>query len=198
MRTVWQPPHLAESRILDLPLTTLHRAALLAWFYDGIIWPLMTSSVHTRVAKDPTRPFFAYIAPKAAHEPFNPAPWYLDHWDPSWFVLRGLCGLIWFLMVLYCLIWFIWFYIGLDILMMFYMGLYGIWLYTILHCFTGLFMLLIVLHCFTCYCTLYISYTVVHVLLVFYKVFLRGRQTSSKPQWHGRPRFSTFSPYFYN
>lgn len=30
------------------------------------------------------KPFFAYVAPKAAHEPFNPAPWYLDHWDPSW------------------------------------------------------------------------------------------------------------------
>ncbi|CAE8613901.1 unnamed protein product [Polarella glacialis] len=30
------------------------------------------------------QPFFAYIAPKAAHEPFNPAPWYRDHWDPSW------------------------------------------------------------------------------------------------------------------
>ncbi|KAL3927810.1 MAG: hypothetical protein SGPRY_002661, partial [Prymnesium sp.] len=30
------------------------------------------------------RPFFAYIAPKAAHEPFTPAPWYRDHWDPSW------------------------------------------------------------------------------------------------------------------
>lgn len=30
------------------------------------------------------RPFMAYIAPKAAHEPFNPAPWYRDHWDPSW------------------------------------------------------------------------------------------------------------------
>ena len=29
-------------------------------------------------------PFFAYIAPKAAHEPFIPAPWHLDHWDPSW------------------------------------------------------------------------------------------------------------------
>ena len=29
-------------------------------------------------------PFFAYVAPKAAHEPFNPAPWYADHWDPSW------------------------------------------------------------------------------------------------------------------
>lgn len=30
------------------------------------------------VAADPTRPFFAYVAPKAAHEPFNPAPWYVD------------------------------------------------------------------------------------------------------------------------
>lgn len=30
------------------------------------------------------RPFFAYIAPKAAHEPFNPALWYRDHWDASW------------------------------------------------------------------------------------------------------------------
>jgi len=30
------------------------------------------------------KPFLAYIAPKAAHEPFNPAPWYADYWDPSW------------------------------------------------------------------------------------------------------------------
>lgn len=30
------------------------------------------------------KPFFAYVAPKACHEPFNPAPWYRDHWDPSW------------------------------------------------------------------------------------------------------------------
>lgn len=30
------------------------------------------------------QPFFAYIAPKAAHEPFIPAPWYLDAWDPAW------------------------------------------------------------------------------------------------------------------
>ena len=32
----------------------------------------------------PSPPFFAYVAPKAAHEPFNPAPWYRDHWDDSW------------------------------------------------------------------------------------------------------------------
>jgi len=36
-----------------------------------------------KVAKQ-GKPFFAYIAPKAAHEPFNPAVWYRDSWDPSW------------------------------------------------------------------------------------------------------------------
>jgi len=35
-------------------------------------------------AANPATPFFAYVAPKAAHEPFNPAPWYEDHWDTSW------------------------------------------------------------------------------------------------------------------
>jgi len=30
------------------------------------------------------KPFFAYIAPKAAHEPFTPATWYKNHWDSSW------------------------------------------------------------------------------------------------------------------
>ena len=33
---------------------------------------------------NPNRPFFAYIAPKAAHEPFDPAPWYAGAWDASW------------------------------------------------------------------------------------------------------------------
>lgn len=32
----------------------------------------------------PDAPFFAYIAPKAAHEPFNPAPWYVDTWEAHW------------------------------------------------------------------------------------------------------------------
>ena len=36
------------------------------------------------VAEEPTRPFFAYVAPKAAHEPFQPAPWYEEHWDAAW------------------------------------------------------------------------------------------------------------------
>jgi N-acetylglucosamine-6-sulfatase len=30
------------------------------------------------------KPFMAYIGPKSAHGPFNPAPWYVDAWDPSW------------------------------------------------------------------------------------------------------------------
>lgn len=36
-----------------------------------------------KVAKQ-GKPFFAYIAPKAPHEPFNPAPWYAEAWDESW------------------------------------------------------------------------------------------------------------------
>ena len=36
------------------------------------------------VSEDPSRPFFAYIAPKAAHEPFNPAPWYEGYWHEDW------------------------------------------------------------------------------------------------------------------
>ena len=29
-------------------------------------------------------PFFAYVAPKACHEPFTPAAWYADHWAANW------------------------------------------------------------------------------------------------------------------
>ena len=38
---------------------------------------------HT-VATNPGRPFFAQVSPKAAHEPFQPAPWYTDAWNPTW------------------------------------------------------------------------------------------------------------------
>ena len=31
-----------------------------------------------------SKPFFAYIGVKAAHEPFTPAPWYTEHWDDAW------------------------------------------------------------------------------------------------------------------
>ena len=30
------------------------------------------------------KPFFAYIAPKAAHAPFQPALWYNEYWSPDW------------------------------------------------------------------------------------------------------------------
>eukprot|EP00039_Didymoeca_costata_P011721 m.165843 g.165843 ORF g.165843 m.165843 type:complete len:551 (+) comp15267_c0_seq3:46-1698(+) len=36
-----------------------------------------------KVANGPA-PFLAYIAPKAAHDPFQPAAWYENYWDPSW------------------------------------------------------------------------------------------------------------------
>jgi hypothetical protein len=38
-----------------------------------------------RVAtREPHAPFFAYVAPKAAHEPFIPPPWYLHTWRDDW------------------------------------------------------------------------------------------------------------------
>jgi N-acetylglucosamine-6-sulfatase len=43
----------------------------------------MSLSWIRKVAKDDA-PFFAYIAPKAAHEPFTPATWYADYWAPEW------------------------------------------------------------------------------------------------------------------
>jgi N-acetylglucosamine-6-sulfatase len=36
-----------------------------------------------KVAKG-DKPFLAYIAPKAAHDPFQPADWYADYWSPDW------------------------------------------------------------------------------------------------------------------
>ena len=30
------------------------------------------------------KPVLLYCAPKAAHEPFDPPPWYAGHWDPKW------------------------------------------------------------------------------------------------------------------
>ena len=44
----------------------------------SVSW-LMAVAPHAR-----TKPFFAYIAPKAAHEPFLPAPWHADAWDDAW------------------------------------------------------------------------------------------------------------------
>ena len=53
-------------------------------YSTAIIGNVSIAWIEHVVAMDSTRPFFAYIAPKAAHEPFNPAPWYLESWDPSW------------------------------------------------------------------------------------------------------------------
>jgi len=53
-------------------------------YSTSIIGNISIAWIQHVVKQDPTRPFFAYIAPKAAHEPFNPAPWYVDHWEPSW------------------------------------------------------------------------------------------------------------------
>eukprot|EP01063_Lacrimia_lanifica_P040243 TRINITY_DN9061_c1_g2_i1.p2 TRINITY_DN9061_c1_g2~~TRINITY_DN9061_c1_g2_i1.p2 ORF type:complete len:548 (+),score=234.18 TRINITY_DN9061_c1_g2_i1:77-1720(+) len=39
--------------------------------------------IEQKVAKK-QEPFFAVFGFKAAHEPFSPAPWYADHWDPAW------------------------------------------------------------------------------------------------------------------
>ena len=53
-------------------------------YSTSIIGNISIAWIQHVVRQDPARPFFAYIAPKAAHEPFNPAPWYVDHWDSSW------------------------------------------------------------------------------------------------------------------
>ena len=46
----------------------------LGWF-AALVGNVSSAWIRKVVAEDPSRPFFAYIAPKAAHEPFNPAPW---------------------------------------------------------------------------------------------------------------------------
>lgn len=53
-------------------------------YSTAVIGNVSVAWIRKVVNEDPTRPFFAYIAPKAAHEPFMPAPWYADAWDPSW------------------------------------------------------------------------------------------------------------------
>jgi arylsulfatase A-like enzyme len=53
-------------------------------YTTAVVGNISNAWIRKVVKEDPTRPFFAYVAPKAAHEPFMPAPWYVDHWDPSW------------------------------------------------------------------------------------------------------------------
>ena len=75
---------------------TFHTSGLgFAGIHDGV-WQAVggyTTSVVGNVsakflehmlAQPAPGPFFAFIWPKAAHEPFNPAPWYRDAWDPVW------------------------------------------------------------------------------------------------------------------
>ena len=58
------------------------RSALLMCMYCHLTMMLRAGNVSVAwikkvaaAAKDGSQPFMAYIAPKAAHEPFNPAPW---------------------------------------------------------------------------------------------------------------------------
>jgi hypothetical protein len=44
-------------------------------YSTSVIGNVSISWIRKVAAEEPRRPFFAYIAPKAAHEPFNPAPW---------------------------------------------------------------------------------------------------------------------------
>jgi len=53
-------------------------------YTTALVGNVSSAWIRKVVAEDPSRPFFAYIAPKAAHEPFNPAPWYEGHWDAAW------------------------------------------------------------------------------------------------------------------
>ena len=53
-------------------------------YSTSIIGNVSIAWIESVVTKNSSQPFFAYIGPKAAHEPFNPAPWYEGHWDPAW------------------------------------------------------------------------------------------------------------------
>jgi N-acetylglucosamine-6-sulfatase len=69
---------------------TSHPAAYGCWqsppgsYSTAIIGNASVAWIRRVVLEDPSRPFMAYIAPKAAHDPFNPAPWYEAHWESAW------------------------------------------------------------------------------------------------------------------
>jgi N-acetylglucosamine-6-sulfatase len=64
---------------------TLRRREAIWWmgspaasnYSTSVIGNVSTAWIKKVVQEDAGRPFMAYIAPKAAHEPFNPAPWYI-------------------------------------------------------------------------------------------------------------------------
>jgi N-acetylglucosamine-6-sulfatase len=53
-------------------------------YTTAVVGNLSVAWIEAHVAVAPEVPFFAHIAPKAPHESFMPAPWYVDHWDESW------------------------------------------------------------------------------------------------------------------
>lgn len=62
----------------------IHLSNAPANYSTSVIGNVSMAWIRHTVATEPHRPFFAYIAPKAAHEPFDPAPWYADAWDAGW------------------------------------------------------------------------------------------------------------------
>ena len=63
---------------------TLEKVFPLVNYTTAVVGNLSIAWIKKVHAANPATPFFAYVAPKAAHEPFNPAPWYEDHWDTAW------------------------------------------------------------------------------------------------------------------
>ena len=52
--------------------------------YEGGYTTSVVGNATVKWLKEQRGPYFAYVAPKAAHEPFNPAPWYVDFWKDEW------------------------------------------------------------------------------------------------------------------
>lgn len=55
-----------------------------AAYTTSVVGNVSVEWIRHTVRRNPSQPFFAYIAPKAAHENFTPAPWYADTWHASW------------------------------------------------------------------------------------------------------------------
>jgi N-acetylglucosamine-6-sulfatase len=77
-------------QMYDIPSVPESAGKLYSWhgtnaagnYSTAVIGNMSMEFIRKSVAEQ--KPFMAYIAPKAAHEPFNPAPWYAGHWDDSW------------------------------------------------------------------------------------------------------------------
>ena len=53
-------------------------------YSTSVIGNMSLAWINQTIVEHPDTPFFAYIAPKAAHDPFDPAPWYTDTWESAW------------------------------------------------------------------------------------------------------------------